>query len=62
MEKKQYDADYHKRNIKGVYVPFNMANRDDAEIYEFLRDIPNKTRYIKDLIDADRRGQDPAKI
>ena len=62
MNKKYYDAEYHKQYIKGVYVPFNMAIRDDAELYEFLRGIPNKARYIKDLIDADRRGQDPAKI
>ena len=62
MDKKQYNAEYHNKNIKGVYIPFNMATPDDAELYEFLRGIPNKARYIKDLIDADRRGQDPAKI
>ena len=62
MEKKQYDAEYHKRNIKGIYIPFNMATPDDAELYEFLRDVPNKARYIKDLIDADRRLSEAAKI
>ena len=53
MNKKVYDAEYHKLYIKGVYIPFNAANRDDAELLKWVSCYPNKTKYIKDLIRRD---------
>lgn len=52
MNKKQYDAEYHKQNIKGVYIPFNMNNPKDAALYARLMEMKaNKTGYIKALIE-----------
>ena len=50
MNKKQYDAEYHKRNIKGVYIPFNMNNPADVELLSYIREHPNVTEYIKAVV------------
>ena len=53
MNKKVYDAEYHKKNIKGVYIPFNMNNPEDAELLKWAKCYPNVTQYIKSLIRRD---------
>ena len=57
MEKKVYDAEYHKRNIKGIYIPFNRNNADDNELLNYIRSKGkgNGTGYIKCLIADDMR-------
>ena len=50
MDKKHYDAEYHKKNIKGVYIPFNMVNPDDEHLFKLLNRVKNKTQFIKDLL------------
>lgn len=53
MNKKVYDAEYHKKNIKQINVPFNGQTPEDVELLKWLNCYPNKTKYIKDLIRRD---------
>jgi len=62
MNKKQYDAEYHKQNIKGVYIPFNAANRNDQALSKWLAKQGNKTAYIKALIARDMKATNEFKI
>ena len=57
--KKAYDAAYHKAHIKGIYIPFNMNNPDDVDVYEMLKDVKNKARYIKELVARDFAEENP---
>ena len=51
MNKKQYDAEYHKQNIKGVYIPFNMNNPEDAALYARIMEVKqNRTRLLKTML------------
>ena len=59
MEKKQYDAEYHKKNIKGVYIPFNMAKPEDVKLLSFVREHPNVTEYFKRLVFLDMKENAP---
>lgn len=62
MNKKVYDAEYHKLYIKGVYVPFNAANRNDQELSAWLAKQGNKTAYIKALIARDMKAAKEFKL
>ena len=59
MEKKLYDAEYHRKNIKGVYIPFNMANPEDVKLLAYVREHPNVTEYLKLLVFLDMKENAP---
>ena len=62
MNKKVYDAEYHKLYIKGVYIPFNAANRNDQALSAWLAKQGNKTAYIKALIARDMKAAKEFKL
>lgn len=51
----EYNARYDKENTKGLYLKFNK--KTDADILDFLEDIPNKQGYIKELIRKDKAAR-----
>lgn len=53
MSKAEQDKIYHRENIKGVYIPFNVHNPSDVLLMKWVSCYPNKTKYIKDLIRRD---------
>ena len=60
FDKDYYDREYNKLYIKRKFIPFNITNRDDAEMLEHLATVGNVTQYIKRLIREDmnrKRGQ-----
>lgn len=59
MGKKQYDAEYHKKNIKCVCIPFNMTQPEDVKLLSFVREHPNVTEYFKRLVFLDMKENAP---
>lgn len=41
---------YHRRFMKNVVVHLNMRNEADKRIFEYLKTVDNKTKFIKALI------------
>ena len=60
-QKKAYDIDYQKRNVKRV--PFNLNYSTDADIIAYIQHINNVNGYLKELIRQDiKRKKKPPKI
>lgn len=50
-----YNAQYDKENTKGLYLKLNK--KTDADILNYLKTIPNKQGYIKELIRKDKAAR-----
>lgn len=51
MKKKSaYDQEYNRKNVKRLFIPFNMTKPEDVELLAYVRQHPNTTEYIKALI------------
>lgn len=50
-QKKTYDIEYQKRNIKRI--PFNLNMSTDADIIAHIQQINNVNGYLKELIRQD---------
>ena len=57
FDKAHYDKEYNKLYIKRKFIPFNITNRDDAELLKWLDCKGNVTQYVKDLIRADMKAK-----
>lgn len=42
--------DKYNKKVKSINIPFNMEKETDACLYEYLKNCPNKTALIKDLV------------
>jgi hypothetical protein len=62
MKKEEYNKEYHKLYIKGVYIPFNATNRNDQALSAWLAKQGNKTAYIKSLIARDMKAAKEFKL
>jgi hypothetical protein len=54
---KNYTAqkEYRRKNIKSITLDFNLSG-EEKERYEFWRDLPGKTKIIKDLMETYRKN------
>lgn len=51
-----YNAEHQKKyrdNVKSIRVGFNQTKKEDAELFEHLQTVGDKTTYIKTLIRKD---------
>lgn len=53
FNKKEYDLQYMKDNIKRRLLPFNMNKPEDKVLWDWLDKVDNITEYIKRLIKDD---------
>ena len=53
FDKKAYDMEYARQNITRKHIPFNLTNKEDADLLAWLNKQGNVTQYIKQLIRAD---------
>jgi cation diffusion facilitator CzcD-associated flavoprotein CzcO len=53
FDKKAYDMDYAKQNITRKHIPFNLTNKEDADLLAWLNKQGNVTQYVKRLIRED---------
>ena len=53
FDKSKYDQEYNKQNIRRRFIPFNMKDEQDKELFDYLGSRGNITQYIKELIRAD---------
>lgn len=54
MKKKSaYDQEYNRKNVKRLFIPFNMTKPEDVKLLAYVREHPNATEYIKRLISCD---------
>lgn len=51
FNKAEYDLEYEQKNCYRFGIKFN--NKSDSEVIKQLKDVPNKTDYIRQLILAD---------
>lgn len=59
FNKKKYDSEYNRTQVKCKRIPFNKNNKDDQIILEWLEKQGNVTQYVKRLIRADMEGKTP---
>ena len=57
LDKKAYDMDYAKQNITRKHIPFNLTNKEDADLLAWLNKQGNVTQYVKHLIREDINRQ-----
>ena len=53
FDKKQYDEQYQKENVKRKFIAFNLKDPEDQELLSYLQGIENINRYVKGLIRKD---------
>lgn len=60
FNKSAYDKQYNRDHVKRLFVPFNDKIPEDAEMWDWLKKVGNKTQYIKQLIrdDMNRKKSD----
>lgn len=52
-KKAAYDKEYNRKNVKRLFIPFNMTKPEDVELLAYIRQHPNTTEYIKRLVALD---------
>ena len=57
FDKKAYDMEYAKQNITRKHIPFNLTNKEDADLLAWLNKQENVTQYVKRLIREDINRQ-----
>lgn len=62
FDKKEYDAEYHRRFIFQKKIPFNRNLPEDLEILAFLDRQPNASGFMKDLIRREMQKQKEARM
>ena len=58
-KKKAYDQEYNRKNVKRLFIPFNMTKQEDVELLSYIRERPNVTEYIKRLVANDMNENRP---
>ena len=52
---KAYMTEYSKTHT--TRIAFQLSNEYDADILEYMKTVPNKNAYLKDLVRADMKKQ-----